>query len=45
MVQFKSVCTLGVAAFAALGAAAPAMLAERGTSDASYDWAMCGANY
>jgi triacylglycerol lipase len=32
MVQFKSVCTLGVAAFAALGAAAPAMLAERAVS-------------
>lgn len=45
MVHFKSVCTLAVTAFAALGAAAPAMLAERGMSDASYDWAMCDANY
>ncbi|RHZ54512.1 lipase family protein [Aspergillus thermomutatus] len=32
MVQFKSVCTLAVAAFAALGAAAPARLAERAVS-------------
>ncbi|PKX96483.1 lipase family protein [Aspergillus novofumigatus IBT 16806] len=32
MVQFRSVCTLAVAAFATLGAAAPAMLAERAVS-------------
>jgi hypothetical protein len=43
MVQFKSVYALCVAAFAALGAAAPVGLAERGMSMLPKDW-LCGAN-